>query len=264
MTTSENGYSLESLVKRFNFERMWGNNKPTMKAYCTLCKETVVQCEGVYSSWNLTRYPKDHTETIAALDKHVKSHDMRSCKFCGEIMTSRGMTRHQSSNDCISARRKFQMRERGYETICLNKIKEAIYVLKEQITSSVEFDEIDVHFFIDKEAEAALKFFQDKLEVLYVNSDFSEGYNSFYGKNLNLWKLDTWAPADISQYLDLIDKNYKNLPWSEIKQMDNKDIVKMARIKAANYLSDVTKFAEAEEEIRRSMICVAELANETV
>lgn len=260
---------IQNVFSRFELKFDYGtgqvNSTWSTSFHCKLCKKEAVKLQGRHTAWSEER-DKDSPKALPTLLEHLKKHEMSPCKYCGLYITARGTKRHHQSKDCTAERRKFSMRERGYEVIKISRIKDAIDILKEQMTNFTDYDQLDEHQFIEEQANEAYKALLSKLEVVEVNSDFAEKYNSMVGRSRFSWAPETWAPANVSHYFGLLEDSnkFKAPPWRELKGVNSSQInFDKAYVLSQKYLEEISTFADSDESYRDGMICLLELHKET-
>lgn len=250
MTTMTKQETLEvdvpSLLKKYTYEWSRFNEKELYRRYrCDSCKEVVLNLDDDVS----ILYPGS-TERVKELKiliaHHETKHGTKPCQFCGEFMTSRGMKRHQQSQDCIAQSRKFTMRQKGYEPIDLGLLDEMLADLKEQMEKYVEWDDPTGFAFIDDAERSARYRFMQGLGVVVAKSHRGATYSGPDGQQHRdrglSWLREEWAPWDVCHYLNLLSS-----------------AINKRCLDKADYLSEVSKFMEASEAERGAMIGGMEL-----
>lgn len=194
-------------------------------------------------------YQTHRVEELTTLLKHQEEkHGIKPCTYCGQFMTPRGMKRHQQSHECTSERRKYEMKQKGYEHLNVNSLTSQLKIIKERMLQFVAWDDHESILFVNREYAKAENSLLDALGVVWANSEFEASYEGPPGqprKSKMIWVLGCFAPWHVVHFVDLLSR-----------------CVSLKRMNTTQFLLDINKFAESNQEERDSMIGMLELSLE--
>lgn len=230
-----NRADFQALLNRYVFRHCPWTVPPgtprTHKYACKACDKTVLELN--YNASRLWSYDSKRKDEFSTLLEHqVEQHSLQSCEHCGEFITRRGMKRHQNSDDCTSARRKYEMSKRGYEIIELSEINTILVNKREELLEFTKWDDFQA---VDEIQQTYLNVYNKIKADLGVVVARSE-YNSTKNNRRKRWLSQNWAPWIVVQYLSLLNE-YE-----------------------PTFLPALVEFAEADDDKRHSMLGVLELS----
>ena len=154
--------------------------------------------------WDLSRpeHKADHDLLFSMYSHLVEKHNVLPCEICGELITKRGMTRHQKAPDCQGELRRHSMMEKGYARLNWRAAKAVPDIMRNKLNvmeSLAPWDDENVLFDLERAASEAQHHLLSCLEVrpCYTNWDRKERkYNKEY-----------WAPPLTSTFLEILTDN---------------------------------------------------------
>ncbi|NBU70807.1 MAG: hypothetical protein EBS53_05055 [Bacteroidetes bacterium] len=215
-------YTQQSQVlSRFTVEPVYGAWDPTKQAYtgrkavvhCKMCPQLDERIEGLKthkSSWQIeeegvVRVYRSHSTsnvqpTMRALYAHlVQVHNVSPCKVCNQLVTHRGVKKHQASPACQSELRRFSMREMGFErlhTHLQSVFLSAMNDKAKELKAHVDWMDWKMFRKIDRSLEEAKEEFLDRLGITNARTAWNPTCRTY--------EEECWAPEGISVLLDLL------------------------------------------------------------
>lgn len=151
--------------------------------------------------WDLSRpeHKADHDLIFSMYSHLVEEHNVLPCEICGELITKRGMTRHQKAPDCQGELRRHSMLEKGYARLDWRAAKAIPDIMRYKLSvmeSLAPWNDENVLFNLERAASEAQHQLLSSLEVrpCYTNWDRKE----------RKYLKEYWAPPLTANFLETL------------------------------------------------------------
>lgn len=151
-------------------------------------------------------YLNETLAQIQTLADHLeKQHEVSPCKICGDMITRRGMKRHQQAPACTSELRRYTMREKGFQQLpfrIAEMIPNYIRFRRNKLETMVPWDDENAINLVAAEAV--------KAESYYTSSLGIKTCLTMWDPKEKEYKKEYWAPPNVARMLELQDEV---TPW---------------------------------------------------
>lgn len=249
----------KEVQSRFTYEPNYGNWDPISAtfhnryviAHCKLCPATAEKIPGHKTCKSTWQYKKEGdiyfrrtysgvSPDIELLHEHlVTQHKVTPCSVCNQLVTTRGLTRHQKSPVCQSELRRFHMREVGFSILeepLLRMINTAIDHKARDIEKAVDWRDWETMRSLQRSKEDAQFWFWEKLGVAPAYTKWQPDQKA-YDKEF-------WAPPEVTMLLDLL---------SDVLAHDAHE----------ERLHTLTQWLDGTQEIKESILAILELRKDS-
>lgn len=180
---------------------------------CRMCKENPATVKGpnwrIYPVWRFSDGSYSASgdyEIIEEIAKHLmENHELVSCNVCSELITRRGMKRHQNSPLCQAELRRFSMREKGYQLLesgAENVIPNIVLSRLTTLEKLAQWDDEDILMHLERSATAAQ-------QEMIVNLGIRPCFTKWQPEHKKYTK-EYWAPPSSALLLSLLPDFQEN------------------------------------------------------
>lgn len=209
------------IVSRHTVTNTAGNYQYYCRYNCRYCHEKgasleklghILEVEGsrLWAIWTTIdakdEYTSETLKKIQVLADHLeKEHEVSPCKVCGDMVTRRGLTRHQSAPRCTAELRRYTMRNKGFEQLSEGiafMIPSYIKHQRNKLERLVPWDDEDALNLVASEATKAENFFISNLGI--------KTCLTMWDPKEKEYKKEFWAPPHVARVLEL---HHAVTPW---------------------------------------------------